>query len=282
MATNSVSFFAKKPISCPICDADIYREELRTGRGRLNAGKLTDELRRLYIPSEKYGRVNPLVYPVTVCGSCLYAALSEDFESIPPECVRAIEADTETRSEFVHELFGTLDFSAPRNDVTGCAAYYLATECYEHFPAESSPTIKRGICMLRAAWICNDLEQQRPGENWEQLANVFYRKARFFYTLAVEREQDGTEAISAIRHLGPDLDKNYGYDGVLYIYGLLEYRHGPVGDSAKREEALTEAKRTVARLFGMGRASRSKPSAILDNARTLYEEISRELGVRPD
>ena len=136
--------------------------------------------------------------------------------------------------------------------------------------------------MLRAAWICNDLEAQRPGENWAHLANVFYRKARFYYNLAVEREQDGTEAISAIRHLGPDLDKNYGYDGVLYIYGLLECRHGPVGNPDRREEALTEAKRTVARLFGMGKASRSKPSAILDNARALYEEISGELGVKPD
>ena len=282
MATNSVSFFAKKPISCPICDADIYREELRTGRGRLNAGQLTDELRRLYIPSAKYGRVNPLVYPVTVCGSCHYAALSEDFESIPRESVRAIESATETRSEFLHELFGELDFNAPRNDITGCAGYYLATECYEHFPADSSPTIKRGLCMLRAAWICNDLEEQRPGENWAQLASVFYRKARFFYTLAVEREQEGTEPISAIRHLGPDLDKNYGYDGVLYIYGLLEYRHGPVGDPDRREEALSEAKRIVAKLFGMGKASRSKPSAILDNARALYEEISGELGAESD
>ncbi len=282
MANSSISFFSKKPVSCPVCDADVYRESLRTGRGRLNAGDLTVELRRHYIPSQKYGRVNPLNYSVTVCPSCLYAAFDEDFENPPSETRSGIEHDTENRLETVESLFGPLDFRQPRDDIHGVASYYLATACYEHFPLDWSPTIKRGLCMLRAAWICNDLEALREGENWAYLANVFYRKARFFYTLAVEREQSGEEAIAHIRHLGPDLDKNYGYDGVLYVYGLLEFRHGPRGNVEAREKALHEARRIVGRLFGMGKATRNKPAAILDNARDLHTRISRELGLKPE
>ncbi len=282
MANNSISFFSKKPVSCPVCDADVYRESLRTGRGRLNAGDLTVELRRHYIPSERYGRVNPLNYVVTVCPSCLYAAFDDDFSDPPPEARSGIERDTEQRLETIEELFGPLDFRQPRDDAHGVASYYLATATYEHFPAESSPTIKRGLSMLRAAWICNDLEGLEPDRNWAYLANVFYRKARFFYTLAVEREQSGEEAITQIKHLGPDLDKNYGYDGVLYVYGLLEFRHGPRENGEAREKALHEARRIVGRLFGMGKATKNKPTAILDNARDLHTRISRELGLKPE
>jgi hypothetical protein len=37
------------------------------------------------------------------------------------------------------------------------------------------------------------------------------------------------------------------------------------------------AKTTVARLFGMGKASKQKPSALLDKARDLYALISEEV-----
>ena len=107
---------------------------------------------------------------------------------------------------------------------------------------------------------------------------MLYRKARFFYSVAVEWEQTGQEPLSGAGNLGPDLDKNYGYDGVLYLSGLLEYKYGPRQDPERREEALNRAKRTIARIFGMGKASKDKPAAILDNAREVYEEISKELG----
>jgi uncharacterized protein (DUF2225 family) len=107
---------------------------------------------------------------------------------------------------------------------------------------------------------------------------VFYRKARFFYSYAVELEQSGGQSLSAARHLGPDLDKNYGYDGVLYLTGLLEFLYGPTAEAERRQQSLSRAKRTVARIFGMGRASKDKPAAILDNARDVYAEITSELG----
>lgn len=279
-ARNSqVTFFSKTPISCPVCDANFYREEMRTGRGRLIAGKLTQELRRTYEPSQKYGEVFPLVYPVTVCPACYYAAYPQDFAQIPPTAQERIKAETEKRIEGIHTLFTDLDFTTPRRLQEGLASYFFAISCYDFFPKEFSPTYKQGLSSLRAAWIASDLHKKNFSENYDYLARVFYRKARFFYTLSIEKEQRGEESIPNNFHLGPDLDKNYGYDGVLYITGLLEYRYGPRKDRKKRQQALERAKRTVARIFGMGRASRDKPAAILDNARDVYEEIGKELGL---
>ena len=58
---NKTSFFSKKPISCPVCGSSFHREEMLTGSGRLIAGNLTEELRRLYEVNKKFGEVNPLV-----------------------------------------------------------------------------------------------------------------------------------------------------------------------------------------------------------------------------
>lgn len=275
---SDLTYFSKTPIECPVCETKFYREELRTGRGRLNAGELTKELRRTYLPSQKYGEVYPLIYPVTVCPGCYYAAYHPDFLELPEESFDAIRAEEHKRISNVQRLFETVDFTAPRRLQEGCASYYLATTSYEHFGRAVSPVFKQGLSCLRAAWLCNDLHRKRPNDNFDYLAKVFYRKARFFYTYAVELEQKGQQTMSAARHLGPDLDKNYGYDGVLYLTGLLEFRHGPSSDPEKRVQALGRAKRTVARIFGMGRASKDKPAAILDNAREVYEEITKELG----
>lgn len=273
-----LTFFSTTPISCPVCDAKFYREELRSGRGRLNAGELTRELRRTYVPSQKYGEVNPLVYPVTVCPSCYYAAFHPDFGDPGESAVAATKAHEQSRIEAVRVLFDSLDFSGPRGLEEGCASYYLAAECYEFRRKEVAPTFRQGLSCLRAAWLCNDLHRKRPNDNFDYLAKVFYRKARFFYARAIELEQTGKETLSVAPNLGPDLDKNYGYDGVLYLTGLLEYLHGPSSDPDRRHQALERAKRTVAKIFGMGRASKDKPAAILDNARDVYDEIAKELG----
>ena len=273
-----LTFFSKTPIACPVCDTSFYREELRTGRGRLNAGELTRELRRTYLPSQKYGEVYPLIYPVTVCPACYYATLHSDFLTIPPETLSKVRAEEQRRIDDARLLFESLDFTAPRGLAEGCASYYLATAAYEHFPREFSPTFKRGLCCLRAGWVCNDLHRKRPDDNYDYLSRVFYRKARYFYAYAVSLEQNGKETLTGAPNLGPDLDKNYGYDGMLYLSGLLEYQYGPKKNPEKRRTALERAKRTVARIFGMGKASKDKPAAILDNAREVYEEITRELG----
>lgn len=273
-----LTFFSKTPITCPVCESNFYREELRTGRGRLNAGELTNELRRTYIPSQKHGEVFPLIYPVTVCPSCYYAAFHQDFAEVPEDAKVLIRDEEQKRISDTRGLFEAVDFAAPRGLEEGCSSYYLAAACYEHFPKEFSPTFKRGLCCLRAAWVCADLHRKRPDDNFDYLSQIFYRKARFFYAYAVDQEQTGKESLSGSPNLGPDLDKNYGYDGLLYLVGLLEYRFGPSKNPEKRRIALDRAKRTVARIFGMGKASKNKPEAILNNARDVYEEIAKELG----
>jgi uncharacterized protein (DUF2225 family) len=279
MAKSSLTFFSKTPIVCPVCESKFYREEMRTGRGRLIAGELTDELRRHYEPSQKYGEVYPLIYSITVCPVCYYAAFPQDFPQVPTDAARRIQQATDERTDAMAEIVGRPDFTEPRDLWHGLASYFYAAACYDYLPKEFSPTFKQGLCSLRSAWICNDLHRKHPDENYDYLGQIFYRKARFFYSLAVERETSGEESIPNDFHLGPDQDKNYGYDGVLYLSGLLDFRYGSRKDREKRKKSLNRAKRTVAKIFGMGRASKNKPQAILDNARDVYEQIAEELGL---
>lgn len=278
--STGVSFFSKTPTVCPVCEVKFYREEMRTGRGRLIAGALTRELRRTYEPSKKFGAIYPLLYAVVVCPSCYYAAYPRDFSGIRDDTADAVRNAMPLRIDNIGQIADGLDFTRPRSLKEGLAAYALAAMCYDQFPDEAAPSIKQGLSCLRAAWVCNDLHDKEPDEHYDKLARVFYRKARFFYALAVEQEQTGVQGIPSGFPLGPDLDKNYGYDGVLYMAGLLDWLYGPRKDSEKRRLGLERSKRTVAKIFGMGRASREKPAAILDNARSLYEEIAHELGLK--
>ncbi|WP_319477137.1 DUF2225 domain-containing protein [Marispirochaeta aestuarii] len=274
---NKTSFFSKKPISCPVCGSSFHREEMLTGSGRLIAGNLTEELRRLYEVNKKFGEVNPLVYPITVCPSCFFAAYPADFSDVPVESVPELKKNSEKRVAVIRPIFPELEFREPRSLKEGVAAYYFALMCYDYFPKFTAPTIKQGLSSLRAAWLCNDLHTAMPNENYDYMARLFYRKARFFYTLAVEYESDGTESLGNAGNLGPDLDKNYGYDGVLYLASYLEYMYGPQEDPEKREKSLHLAKRIVARIFGMGKATKSKPEAILNCSRDLFDSINEAL-----
>jgi uncharacterized protein (DUF2225 family) len=272
-----LTFFSKTKSECPVCQAPFFREELLTGRGRMIAGALTQDLRRLYEPSKKFGEIFPLIYTITVCPRCYYAAFTEDFFSPPPDAQPGLEENAEKREKSIEPLFGPLDFSGPRTLKEGAASYFLAMMCYDHFTKDQSPTIKQAVCALRAAWTFCDLHHRLPADNYDYLALNFYRKARFFYVQAVEKEQTGQEGIGALKNLGPDLEKNYGYDGVLYLYGLLEYLHGSRKDRKKRAAALSRAKTTVAKIFGMGKASKNKPAVLLDRAKDLYADIAKEL-----
>ncbi|MFW6363098.1 MAG: DUF2225 domain-containing protein [Spirochaeta sp.] len=276
-ANDAVSYFTKKLIDCPVCQGEFRREELRTGRGRLIAGKLSTELRRYYEPSQKYGEVNPLVYPVTVCPHCLFASMQSDFHEVPVDAAEKLDENRSARLKQIKMVCKDLDYRAPRRLEEGLASYILAMECYEYYPPVVSPIIKQAVCGLRAAWLSEDLHRKKPDENYDYLRLIMYRKACFLYKRAIELEQSGEQSIGGLKHLGPDLDKNYGYDGALYIMGLLEYRYGPTEDKAYRLQALIYAKRTIARIFGMGKASKNKPTAILDNARDVYEQINKEI-----
>ena len=99
---NRISFFAKNKTVCPSCNAEFYREDVRTGRGRLIAGDLANDLRRLYEPSKKYGEVQPLIYTITVCPVCFYAAFPSDFESLPEKAKEGVSFPPEIGESATH------------------------------------------------------------------------------------------------------------------------------------------------------------------------------------
>lgn len=274
----TLSFIQKNPTTCPVCGGDFYREEMLTGRGRMIAGKLTIELRRLYEPSKKYGEIHPLIYPVSVCPHCYYAAWKEDFSKLPDNQKGTAEANADMRKQLVaNAIDGALDFNSPRTLSEGLASYILCIPCYDYHKGDISPLIRQGISSLRAAWLATDMHRKHPDANYDYLAKMLYRKARFFYLTAIEYETGGKQGIGGCPNTGPDLDQNYKFDGVLYTYGYLEFHYGPRHNPDVRAENLRRAKQTIARIFGMGKASKEKPQAILNNARELHEEIAKAL-----
>ena len=272
-----VSFMSKEEYICPVCEAVFRREELLSGSGRLIAGILTDELHRLYEPSAKYGNVYPLIYQATVCPKCWFAAMDKDFEALPKECREKIFDDQEKRMADVSLIFSDVDFSEHRNLVSGAASLYLVVRCYDFFPKEFSPTIKQAIASLRTAWLLEEMNKKTEGQHFDWLSDLFKKKAMFFYNEAIAREGKGKENLSGITAFGPDTDKNYAYEGALYIGSLLKYKYGYRDNPELRSKSLDEAKRTIAKIFGIGKSSKNKPGPLLEHARNLYDNITKEL-----
>jgi uncharacterized protein (DUF2225 family) len=274
-----VSFFTKNPLTCPACGAKFHKEELLSGGGRMIAGALTEELHRLYEPSVKFGVVYPLAYHSVVCPDCWFASTDTDFPLLPEVKVEAVNADMDRRMADTRLIFPEVDFTEPRGLIEAAASQYLTVRCYDFYLKQASPTIKQGIASLRTAWLLDELNKKFPKQNYDWLATLFRKKAQYFYTEALEREQKQVENMSNMKNFGPDLDKNYSYEGMLYICAYLRYKYGPAEGSEDRRASLEEARRTIAKLFGMGRKSKDKPGAFLDLARKVYNSINEELGV---
>jgi len=272
-----ISFQSKEEYTCPVCDAIFRREELLSGSGRLIAGILTDELHRLYEPSVRYGEVYPLIYQATVCPKCWFASMEKDFTGFPRNGKMKAAEDEEKRIGDAKLIFPETDFTKPRDLISGAASLYLVIRCYDYFPKEFSPTIKQGIASLRAGWVFDDLDRKFPGQHYSWLSTLFKKKAQYFYNEAIRREQCGKETLSGLKIFGPDTDKNYSYEGALYLSSLLKYKYVFRDNPELRAPALDEAKRTIARIFGVGKSSKSKPGPLLEHARTLYDNITKEL-----
>ncbi|MCL2067888.1 MAG: DUF2225 domain-containing protein [Treponema sp.] len=273
-----LTFLSKKEYECPVCETAFHKEELLSGGGRLIAGALTEELHRLYEPSAKYGEVFPLVYQAVVCPKCWYASMESDFSQISADIKEKLEKDCDKRMEETLLIFPNLDFNESRTLMEGAASQYLALRCYDFFGKEASPTIKQGLASLRCAWLLDEIHKKYPDQHYDWLAELFRRKAQYLYNEALAREQTGKEALSGLKILGPDTDKNYSYEGMLYLCAYLRYKYGPSHDEAQRKTSLEDARRTIAKLFGMGKRSKEKPGAFLDLARTVYDAINRDLG----
>lgn len=159
----------------------------------------------------------------------------------------------------------------------GIASYILAMVSYDSFPVECAPTFKQGLSTLRAAWLCRHMDQEIKNENFDYLSRVFYRKASFFYRQVVAYEQTGTESIENVGNFGPDIDNNYDYDGVIYLAGYLEYSYGQKEDVSVRLERLKVSMTVISRIVGMRKSSKSKPSALVENAIELHGKIKKEI-----
>jgi uncharacterized protein (DUF2225 family) len=273
-----VSFISKKDYTCPACEEVFHKEELLTGGGRLIAGALTMELHRLYEPSVKYGEVYPLVYHAVVCPKCWFASQEADFSNLPQAKKDGAFKDTDRRKADTRLIFPDVDFDQPRGLAEGAASQYLVLRCYDFFEKQTSPTIKQGLAAIRTAWLLDSLDKKTPGQHFDWVATLFRRKAEYFYFEALEREQSGKEPMSGLKSFGPDLDKNYSYEGMLYMCAYLRYKYGPSKDANERKASLEDARRTIAKLFGMGKKSKDKPGAFLDLARKVYNAINEELG----
>lgn len=273
-----ISYWSKTKVRCPCCQRDFDREEMLSGSGRTIAGDLTDELHRLYEPSAKYGKVYPLIYAVGACPRCHIAFFWNDFKEITDKpSIDALQADEERRKKMVNNIFPYYQLKTERSLLDGAAMYFLALLSYDKVDLGYAPTVKRAVLSLRLAWICNHLHEEAPGHNFDWVAKVFYRKALFFYDQTLINEMARTESLGVMNNLGPDTDKNYGYDGLIYELGLLEFKYGQTEDMQTRLKKLDECKRSIARGFGLGKSSKAKPGPLLEKSRDLYDQITAAL-----
>ncbi|MCL2809267.1 MAG: DUF2225 domain-containing protein [Treponema sp.] len=272
-----ITFQSKKEYECPACGANFHKEELLSGGGRLIAGKLTDELHRLYEPSAKYGEIFPLTYQSIVCPECWFSSMENDFPLLPPDKKEIARSDVEKRMKKTTLVFPNINFGEGRTLMEGAASQYLTLYCYDYYNKQTSPTIKQGLAAIRCAWLLDELNKKYQGQHYDWLGTLFRRKAHYLYNEALSREQSGRETLSGIKVFGPDTDKNYSYEGMLYMCAFLRYKYGPASNAEERKTSLEDARRTIAKLFGMGKSSKDKPGAFLEHARTLYDTINKEL-----
>jgi hypothetical protein len=275
---KKVSFRQKNASVCPICAKEFYREELLTGGGRLIAGKLTMELRRNYEESKKFGRINPLIYVLSVCPGCLYASYQKDFTILLESEKEKLRELTAARKNVVKKFFGEISFDDERNLQTGAASYMLAIDCYSFRNKKVAPTFKNAVCSIRAAWLFGDLAKEYPERQYDKISQFFYKKAYIFYTRVLELAQTGDESSDAAGNMGPDTDKNWGYDGILYMMAVLTVKVGGLdADINKRIENFERCKRYLSRLFGIGKTSKNRPGELLDKTKGLYDVINSKL-----
>jgi uncharacterized protein len=274
-----LTYLSKKEYTCPACGAIFRKEELFSGGGRLIAGKLTEELHRLYDPSKKYGVIFPLVYESIVCPECWFSSMEADFMSLPKENARKVKEDANNRMKETQLVFPNVEFHENRTLMDGAASLYLTLRCYDYFNKSTSPTIKQGLAAIRCAWLVDELDKKYPGQHYDWVGTLFRKKAQYLYNEALSREQSGRETLSGMKSFGPDTDKNYSYEGMLYMCAYLRYKFGPAHNEEERKTSLEDARRTIAKLFGMGKASKDKPGAFLELARKLYDTINQDLSV---
>lgn len=273
-----VTYLAKESTTCPICEYSFNREILFSRGGRLQADNVTDTLHRLFKPGKKFGEVYPLIYSIITCPKCLFSSWSGDFNNVPKENKKVLNSKKNERIDYAKKIIGeTIDFSKYKILESGAVGYAITVDCYDYFSRKSIPVIKQAICSMRTAYLLEELEKKRPNQYFQYVAELYYKKALFFYKRAVELEQKKEQIISEFKGLGPDIDKNYGYDGVIYLVGVLTYKYSKNKDRQIRKKDLEEARLYLGKLFGLGKADFKKPREILEKSKEFHKLISDEI-----
>jgi len=275
-----VSFLSKEDTVCPVCKFTHNREELLSGGGRLIAGQLTPELRRLYQKSHKYGLIYPLAYVMVVCPKCLYSAYNKDFLKLNTDEIEMIRDTTDHRIKLNEMLFGQLDFRQERNLVHGAASMIHAVDCYHLRQSTIAPTMKKAVSAIRAAWLLGDIFELAPDRPFDKVKDFYYMEAVKNYQKLLGLMATGKEPVEAEAYiLGPDLDHNWVFDGVIYLNAYLTKKYiDQLSDNLPSKiKLLEEAKRYLSKLYGSGKSSKNKPSVIVDMAKDLYDGIGSML-----
>ncbi|MCB1200465.1 MAG: DUF2225 domain-containing protein [Leptospiraceae bacterium] len=290
-SARKISYRLKEATKCPACGTEHFKEEMLSGSGRLNAGKLMPDLRRLYEPTKKWGKVQPLNYIMQVCPKCLFTAFSKDFESLNANELQAIKTTTPHRMKLVETVFGKLNMDDDREDAHGAASYMLAIDCYHLRTADIAPTPKKAVCCIRAAWLLDDLAQDFPQRPFNKAADFYYTQAAKEYGVTLELMQNGAEPVElALPIMGPSIDFNFAFDGIVYLNSYLTRKY--INDIAKTPQdkikVLDTAKRYLSKLYGSGKASKNKPVIMIDMSKEMFddmgsmiEKLNEEIGNPP-
>ena len=276
-----ISYYAKQHTECPVCKTHFHQELLHSGRGRLVSANITPELRRLYKPNKKYGKIYPQAYSILSCPECLYSAFPNDFTAVEQQEALPMKQLSDARRQKIQKLLGPLSFHEKRNLVLGAASYLLALDCYARRSSRVAPTPKKAVCCLRAAWLFGDLAEAFPKRNFAKLRDFLYLQAARYYSPSLEILSNGAEPQAQfVSILGPDTDKNWNFEGVIYINSYLSHKYAAAlcpQDQEAQIKLQQRARRNLAQLYGHGKASFAKPSLIVEYARTLYDRITEDL-----
>ncbi len=278
MSEKKKTFFKKNPLVCPVCKTKVFVEELFTGRGRVIAGNHTIELRRTYQESATWGKANPLLYPVAVCPQCYFSVIQEDFERkiTNQDNLNRIRKDKTKKLEIESLFDEQIDFAKERTLISGTLSHIFADLTYNYLPDSYNPTFKKALSSLRAAWLLGDLEieDKDEKEKYEKMKNFYYEQSARLYKMTLDYEQNGKEPLELLNHAGPDLDKNFGFEGIKYMYCILNYRMCFFEKVIEeRVNKFNYARSLLGKLFGFGKTSKGKPSVILELAKRMYRVI---------
>ena len=203
-AEFNAEWFFKDDTVCPACDATFDHLRVRVGAVR--------PIARASDFHSTYRTVDPLLYAVTVCPHCSFAAYAEEFGDVSAGERTALDEHRASR-----ERLGRPNLCGERDLDGAAAALDLAIACYE---VRAAGDRRRAGLLHRRAWI----ERTRGDEAAER---VFLQQAVGAYRAAFEADStiNDTAAVRAA-----------------YL----------IGDLYMRLDDLTEASRWLASCLEMG------------------------------